>query len=193
MRTTAGVLFALALLGAPALADKKLDEAVAKAEEQLQKGKPDEALKGLQRAVQSSPSTEGWLALSRFQERLGNLDEAMKSAAAAAAAPGTKADAQAAQSSLALLVSSGKEALTLAQEAASGGTPAGLAALARAGPRRRRPCRAGVGGQGDRGRRFERRRARGQGRRAARARPQGRGDRGVQEGARAGSEAEPCA
>jgi tetratricopeptide (TPR) repeat protein len=135
MRTTAGVVLALGLLAVPALADKKLDDAVAKAEEQLQKGRPDEALKGLQRAVQGSPSVEGWLALSRFQERLGNLDEAAKSAAAAvgvATTPAAKAEALAAQSSLALLTASGKDAHTQAQEAAAGGTPAGLAALARA-------------------------------------------------------------
>jgi superkiller protein 3 len=132
MRIQPAAIFALGLLAVPAFADKKLDDAIAKAEEQLQKGRPEEALKGLQRTVQGSPSTEGWLALSRLQERLGNLDEAMKSAAAAASAPGAKADAQAAQSSLALLTSSGKEALTFAQEAASAGSPAGLAALARA-------------------------------------------------------------
>lgn len=143
MTRTSGALLVLTLLGAPALADKKLDEAVAKAHEQLQKGKPDEALKGLQKAVQGSPSAEGWNQLARFQERLGNLDEAMKSTGAAAGAsstPEAKAEALAAQSALDLLVGTGKDALAHAQEAvAAQATPTALAALARAQVRAQDP------------------------------------------------------
>ena len=146
MTRTAGTFFVLALLAAPAFADKKLDDAVAKAEEQLQKGKPDEAIKGLQRAVQGSPSTEGWLALARFQERLGNLDDAMKSAVAAlagASSPALKADTLAVQSALALLMGTGKDAVAQAQAAVNAqATPLALAALARAQVRTQDPAAA---------------------------------------------------
>src|SRR5258706_9128967 len=130
MKSIASALIVLALVAVPALADKKLDDAVAKAEEQLSKGKPEEALKGLQKTVQGSPSPEGWLQLARFQERLGSLDEAMKTAPAAAraASGAAKADALAAQSSLHLLVGTGKDAAAHAQEAVNAqATPAALA------------------------------------------------------------------
>jgi superkiller protein 3 len=146
MKITVAVVAALALATSPALADKKLDDAIAKAEEQLQKGKPEEGLKGLQRAVQGAPSTEGWIALARFQERLGSLEDAMKSAAAAVAAastPAAKADALAAQSSLDLLIGTAKDALARAQEAVSANsTPVSLAALARAQVRAQDPAGA---------------------------------------------------
>jgi Flp pilus assembly protein TadD len=51
----------------PAGADKKLDEAVAKAEQQLARGKPDEAVKVLQKAAApSSPGSEAQLAWPGF-------------------------------------------------------------------------------------------------------------------------------
>src|SRR5262245_41922661 len=128
--TKTATALTLALLAAPAFADKKLDEAVAKAEEQLQKGRPDEALKTLQKAVQGTPSVEGWIKLARFQERLGFMDEAMKSAVAAAGAattPDAKADALASRSALDLVAGTGKDSLTHAQEAvAAQATPAAL-------------------------------------------------------------------
>lgn len=136
MRKAAGATVILALFALPALADKKLDDAVAKAEEQLQKGRPDDALKTLQKAVQGAPSTEGFMALARLHERLGDWEEAAKSldaATGAASAPAAKADAFAARSSLALLIGSGKDAVAAAQQAvAAQPTPAALAALARA-------------------------------------------------------------
>src|SRR5262245_34734418 len=99
MRYTACGALALAFLAPPALADKKLDDAVAKAEDQLAKGKPDEAEKGLQKAVQGS-GADGSLALARFQEKLGKFDDAAKNVTAAvgAASGPAKADALAAQS-----------------------------------------------------------------------------------------------
>ena len=143
--TRTGVVLSLAL-ALPAFADKKLDDAVAKAEEQLQKGKPDEALKTLQKAVQGSPSVEGWIKLSRFQERLGGLDEAAKSAAAAVAAantPEAKSEALATQSALSLLSGTGKDAVAHAQEAVGAqATPAALAAMARAQVRAQDPVAA---------------------------------------------------
>ena len=82
---------ALALAGV-AHADKKLDEAVARAEEQLRKGRPEEALKTLQKAAtQAASDPAAHQALARFQARLGNLDAALasyrKAAQVAAAAP----------------------------------------------------------------------------------------------------------
>jgi superkiller protein 3 len=127
---------AVFLLVSPAWADKKLDEAVAKAEEQLQKNRPDDAEKNLTKFVQSNPSAEAWTALSRFQEKLGKYDDALKSSSQAvsvAAAGAAKADALAAQSSLELVVGTGKDALAHAQEAVNAqAVPASLAALARA-------------------------------------------------------------
>lgn len=136
MRKTASATIIAALLAGPGFADKKLDDAVAKAEEQLQKGRPDEALKTLQKAVQGAPSSEGWLALARLQERLGNLDDAAKSleTGVSAAAPGAaKAEALAALSSFDLRVGTGKDAVAHAREAiAAQPGAAALAALARA-------------------------------------------------------------
>jgi hypothetical protein len=60
----------------PARADKKLDEAVTKAEAQLAKGKEDEAVKILQKAAAQAPrDPEAPLALARLLARLGKLDE----------------------------------------------------------------------------------------------------------------------
>lgn len=146
MRRTAWAVGILVFAAASAFADKKLDDAVAKAEEQLQKGKPDEALKGLQKAVQSAPSSDGYLQLARLQERLGQFDEAGKSltaAVGAASAPAAKSEALAAQSSLALVTGTGKDALAHAQEAVKAQeSPAALAALARAQIRMQDPVAA---------------------------------------------------
>ena len=65
------VTMAIALLfpAAPfAAADQKLDSAVAKAEEQIQKGKPEEALKGIQKFADGANSAEAFLQLARIQE-----------------------------------------------------------------------------------------------------------------------------
>ena len=62
--------FALAFLAAaPALADKKRDEAVAKAEAQLAKGKDDEAVKILQKAAARSRPSGSPSEISRIRER----------------------------------------------------------------------------------------------------------------------------
>src|SRR6266446_3836591 len=74
------VLSALALcvaVAGPARADKRLDEALAKAEAQLVKGKEDEAVKILQKAASQAPrDPEVPLALAQMLARLGKLDEA---------------------------------------------------------------------------------------------------------------------
>ena len=67
-------------VAAPARADKKLDEAVTKAEAQLAKGKEDEAVKILQKAAAQAPKDpEPLLALAQVLVRLGKLDEAAAS------------------------------------------------------------------------------------------------------------------
>jgi superkiller protein 3 len=138
MKTTFSLSLALALVAAPALADKKLDDAIAKADEQLQKGKPEEALKTLQKEVDKTPSTVAFAALARLQNRLGMCDEATASAdravqMAAGAVGSVKGQAHAIRAVLALRCGAGKDALAHADEAAKADPgPATLAVLARA-------------------------------------------------------------
>jgi len=75
MKRVLAALVAAALLAAPALAQTKLDQAVAKAEEQLLKGKPEDAVKTLTKAAAEAGS-EGQLALARLHERIGDLEAA---------------------------------------------------------------------------------------------------------------------
>lgn len=138
MRTTRIVLLTAAcgLLAWPARADKKLDDAVAKAEEQIAKGKVADAEKTIQKMLQP-PTAEAHVAAARLQLRLGKYEEAAATAAAGVQAPGATPEAKSAAlaslSSLDLVRSSGAEALKHAQEAvAASPTPAALAALARA-------------------------------------------------------------
>src|SRR6266446_6430731 len=110
------VLSALALcvaVAGPARADKRLDEALAKAEAQLVKGKEDEAVKILQKAASQAPrDPEVPLALAQMLARLGNLG---------------------ARSAFALRAGTAREALTLAQQAVEAEAGAdSLATLARA-------------------------------------------------------------
>ena len=136
-------------LAAPAVADKKLDDAIAKAEDQFQKGKADEALKTLQKAVSQSPgSPEGHLALARLQQRIGSLSEAGDAAKQAIATVGAattqlKADVYTYASSLALLIGTGRDAVAHAQEAVKvQPDAASYAALARAQVRAQDPIGA---------------------------------------------------
>jgi Flp pilus assembly protein TadD len=106
-RKTFGVVAVavLTLVSAPLLADKRLDDAVLKADEQFQKGKVDDALKTLQKAVSQDPTAEPYLALGRLQERAGNIDEAaesLKKAAdlSAAGSPAVRGSALAALSGM---------------------------------------------------------------------------------------------
>jgi tetratricopeptide (TPR) repeat protein len=132
---------ALVVAGAaqPARADKKLDEAVAKAEAQLAKGKEDEAVKILQKAAaQAAKDPEPQLALALLLTRLGKLDDASAALGkagelSASASPAVKSRVLAARSSMALRTGKAGDALALAQQAvqAEGGA-ASLAALARA-------------------------------------------------------------
>jgi tetratricopeptide (TPR) repeat protein len=138
MKKIGGVL-AVLLLSTPVLADKRLDDAVARAEDQIQKGRTDEALKTMQKAVSQQPtSSEAYLALGRVQRRVGSLDDAAASVAkavemSATAGGAVRAEALAALSAMDLLRGSGKDALAHAEQAVQvQATPASLAALTRA-------------------------------------------------------------
>jgi Flp pilus assembly protein TadD len=136
----AWTLLALVWIAArPAEVDKRLDQAVAKAEAQLAKGKEDEAVKILQKAVSQAPrDPEPPLALARLLTRLGRRDQAAAALATAGeragnAPPPVRARVRTIQSALALREGTAGEALAFAQEAveASAGAES-LAALARA-------------------------------------------------------------
>ena len=139
MRTTRIVLLAAVcgMLALPVHADKRIDDAVAKAEDQIQKGRVEEAAKTIQKLI-SQPSAEAFVAAARLQVRMGKIEEAAASAAkaveqAGAATPDVKAAAYATLSQLDLLRGTGKDAAANAQKAVEAqATPAALAALARA-------------------------------------------------------------
>lgn len=134
MNRTLAALAALALLALPSFAQSKLDQAVAKALEQVQKGKPEDAVKTLTKAA-GDAGAEGQVALGRLHERLGNLDEAKAAydqAKAMASGPG-RADVLAAVANFTLRKGTAADALKLAKEAvAAQPTPEALAAQARA-------------------------------------------------------------
>ncbi len=140
MRLSVAIV-ALLLCGSavPARADKKLDEAVKKAEAQLAKGKDDEAVKILQKAAAQAPrDPEAQLALGQLYARLGKLDESAAALAkagelASSASPALRARVFALGSAMALRTATAGEALALARKAveAEGGAES-LAALARA-------------------------------------------------------------
>ncbi len=122
-------------IAATAVADQKVDEALAKAMEQLQKGKQEDALKTMNKLVGGTPTTEAFLALGLFQERLGSLDEAAAAyqKAGNAGQGAAKAEALAALSTLTLRTGSAKSALGQAEQAVQiAATPNTLAAAARA-------------------------------------------------------------
>lgn len=103
-------------------ADVKLDQAIAKAEEQFTKGKPDEAIKALVKLATGSPSVDAYLALARFQSRNGQAEDAAASIAkvvelGASATGGVKALAYSAGAKAALRNGTGKSALEMAHKA----------------------------------------------------------------------------
>jgi tetratricopeptide (TPR) repeat protein len=129
MKRFLAALAVLALLSAPAAAQSKLDQAIAKAYDQLQKGKPEEAVKTLTKGA-ADAGPEGQLALARLHERIGDLDAA---AAAYDAAKGGGANALAAVAQFTLRTGTAKDALAIARQAvAAGATAEALAAEARA-------------------------------------------------------------
>src|SRR3990172_4118542 len=75
MKRPLAAVAALALRASVGSAQSKLDQAVAKALEQVQKGKPEDAVKTMTKAA-AEAGAEGQVALARLHERLGDLDEA---------------------------------------------------------------------------------------------------------------------
>ncbi|MGE0452675.1 MAG: tetratricopeptide repeat protein [Vicinamibacteria bacterium] len=136
MKLMAWATLAAVLVAAPAHADKKLDDTIAKAEEQVQKGRAEEGLKNLQKLVSQMNTAEAWIALARFQRRIGNMDDALESAKKAsqvATAPADKATALVGLASFDLLIGTGRDALAHAQEAVNlQASVESLSALARA-------------------------------------------------------------
>ncbi len=134
MKRVLAALAAVAFLAAPAAAQSKLDQAIAKADEQLAKGKPDDAVKTLTKAA-AEAGAEGQVALGRLQERVGNLDAAAAAydqAKASASGP-ARADILAAVANFTLRRGKAADALAIAKRAVeAGATPAALAAMARA-------------------------------------------------------------
>ncbi|HEY5908477.1 MAG TPA: tetratricopeptide repeat protein, partial [Vicinamibacteria bacterium] len=128
---------ALSLAATLGGADQKLDQAVAKAEEQILKNKPEEAVKGMQKFADGANSGEALLALARILEKTGDVEGAAGAAnravSASLANPAQKAEALATVANYELLRGSSKEALAKAEEAVkTASTPSTLAALARA-------------------------------------------------------------
>jgi tetratricopeptide (TPR) repeat protein len=140
MKTTTGwVLAVVALMAAPAWADKKVDEAVAKAKEHRLKGRDDEAEKTLRKLADQQPSSpEAHAALTQLLMDLNKIDDAAVSAkkaidVAGAAPAEAKASALATMAALDLMRGSGKDAVKNAQEATQlAPNAANLAVLARA-------------------------------------------------------------
>jgi tetratricopeptide (TPR) repeat protein len=134
MKRAFAALAAVALLGATAAGQSRLDLAIAKAEDQLARGKPDEAVRTLTRAA-ADAGAEGYVALGRLQERIGNLDAAAGAYAQArvSAAGPLRAGVLAAVAGFTLRRGQAVDALAVARDAAeAGATPSALAALARA-------------------------------------------------------------
>lgn len=136
MKTIALATVTFALMAGPGLADKKIDEAVARSQELLKKGKPEEALKTLQKLVSQQPASgEAFDALARFQMCIGSIEDAAASAKKAVDLSAGEARAQALTTlaSLDLLRGSGRDAVGHAQEAVTlKEAPTTLAVLARA-------------------------------------------------------------
>ena len=123
----------------PAGADKRLDDAVAKAERQLAQGKPDEAVKILRKSAEKARrDPEPQLALASLLTRLGKRDEAGAALAragelAATAPPAVRARVLRERSAFALRDGTVREARDHARAAVEADAGAeSLAALARA-------------------------------------------------------------
>lgn len=138
MKRCLAALAVLGVLAAPAHAvQSKLDQAIAKADEQLQKGKPEDAVKTLTKAANEA-GADGQVALARLQERIGNLEaagtayEQARTSGLTLSGP-AKADVFAAVAQFRLRHGKAQDALAVAKEAvAASPTAASLAALARA-------------------------------------------------------------
>src|SRR5258708_14886223 len=101
------LILAAALAAAPAFADKKLDDAVGKAESLAEKRRPEEGVKAVQKVAEQSNSAEAYIALGRLQNHLASPEDAQTSRAkavepSASATPEVKPEAPAALSRHAL-------------------------------------------------------------------------------------------
>jgi tetratricopeptide (TPR) repeat protein len=144
MRKTLAALLVLGLLTPVAWAQSKLEKAIEKANEQVDKGKPDDAVKTLTKAAEDA-GAEGYVALGRLQERLGDLDAAKTAydLAKATASPAYRPQALAVAANFALREGAGKDALALAEQAVQAKANAEtLAALSRAQARTGKPQEA---------------------------------------------------
>jgi len=134
MKRVLAALAVVAFLAAPAAAQSKLDQAIDKANEQLLKGKPEDAVKTLTKAA-AEAGAEGQIALARLHERIGDLEAAARvhEQAKGSATGAARADALAAVANFTLRRGKATDALALAKQAVeAGATPASLAAMARA-------------------------------------------------------------
>jgi tetratricopeptide (TPR) repeat protein len=137
MKQLFGIIVAAAWLASPAAAQSKLEQAYAKAEEQIKKGKPEDAVKTMTKAAEQA-GAEGQVYLGRLLERTGGLDEAAAAyekarRLSASEPPAARADILASVAHFTLRSGTGKDALALAKEAVQlQATPAALAAQARA-------------------------------------------------------------
>ena len=135
MKRALAAVALVAFLAPQAVAQQsKLEQAYAKALDQIVKGKPDDAVKTMIKAAQEN-GAEGQMLLGRLYERLGDLDKAQAAynAAKAAATGPMRADVLAALADFTLRKGTGKEALAAANEALAAAPSAkALAAQARA-------------------------------------------------------------
>jgi tetratricopeptide (TPR) repeat protein len=149
MKTT--TCWALVLAGlaaaAPARADKKVDDAVAKSKEQRLKGRDDEAEKTLRKLADQNPtSPEAQAALTQLLMDLNKIDDAALTAKKAVEVSGSapaesRAAALATMAALDLMRGSAKDAVKNAQEAVTlASNSANLAVLARAQARAHDPA-----------------------------------------------------
>ncbi len=109
----------MAGVASPAFAyrDPKLQKAVDKAGGQLLKGRPEEAVATLQKVAGELASGEAYLALGRFQQQAGLIDDAVTSWAKAREIERGDVDVLAALARLALSTGSAKDALGPAERA----------------------------------------------------------------------------
>ncbi len=134
MRRLLVALAAVAALATPAHAyrDPKLQEAAAKAAEQVAKGRPEQAVRILQKTAAALDTGEAQLALGRLQQRLGAVDEAATAFAAARELGGGDPEVLAAVAGFTLATGAAKDALPLAESAVAGASSCEtLATLAR--------------------------------------------------------------
>lgn len=138
MRRIFNTLLVLALAAPVFAADKRVEDAVAKAEQQIAKGQVEQAEKNMQKLAQQLGTADAYAALARVEIRAGNMDAAAAAAdqagkLAPSAAPDVRGEVYSTLAQLDLQRGSGKDAVAHAEEAVKAApSPATLAALATA-------------------------------------------------------------